>query len=126
MERSVLDILLDIDPPQLPEKDFKLKRLSKLAGEDVVFKLRALPFARVAEIKKLSNEENLSINIVLAGVVSPNLRDGRLCEKYKAATPAELLKSDSLLLAGETEDIAREIEKLSGFRKVTIEEIKKN
>lgn len=124
-ERNVIDLLLDLDPPKLPEKEFKVKRLSKLCGSDVVFTLRALPYSRVAEIKKLSSEDDMSVNIVLAGVVSPNLRDSRLCDRYNAPTPAELLKSNVLLLPGEIEDISREIERLSGYRTVTVEEIKK-
>lgn len=124
-KRSITDILLDLEPPNLPKKEFKVKRLSKLAGTDVVFTLQALPYSRIAEIKKMSSEENLTVNIALAGVISPNLRDSRFCEKYKAVTPVELLKNNMLLLPGEVEDISREIEKLSGFRTVTIEEIKK-
>jgi len=124
-KRSVVDLLLDLDPPKLPEKEFKVKRLSELCGSDVIFTLQALPYSRVADIKRLSGEDDMSIDIVLAGVKSPNLRDSRLCEKYKAATPAELLKSNSLLLPGEMEQISREIEKLSGFRTTTVEEIKK-
>lgn len=124
-KRSVTDILLNLDPPELPKKEIKIKRLSNLADTDVVFILQALPYSRIAEIRKLSSEEDLSVNITLAGVVSPNLRDSRLCEKYKAVTPVELLKNHQLLMAGEIEDISREVEKLSGFRTVTIEEIKK-
>ncbi len=122
-EQNVIDLLLNLDPPRLPDKEIKIKRLTKLCGADVVFKIRALPYTRVAEIKKMSGEEDMSVDIVLAGVVLPDLRDKRLCEKYNAVTPAELLKK--LLLPGEIEDISREVEKLSGYRALTIEDIKK-
>ena len=61
--------------------------------------------------------------ILLAGVVDPDFKNTALQEKYGAATPAELV--EKLLLPGEIEDLAREIEKLSGYRTVTLEEIKK-
>ena len=46
-----------------------------------------------------------------------------LLEKYNAPNPAELIKK--MLLPGEIEDISKAIELLSGYRKNTIEEIKK-
>ena len=121
-EQNVIDLLLNLDPPKLPEKDVKIKRLTKLCGADVVFKIRALPYNKVADVRKMAGED-MSIDIILAGVASPDLKDGRLLTKYKAVTPAELVKS--MLLPGEIEDISREIEKLSGYRTVAIEDIKK-
>lgn len=119
---NVIDLLLNLDPPKLPEKDIKIKRLTKLCGADVMFKIRALPYSKVADVQKLGGED-MSVDIILAGVMSPDLKDKRLCEKYKAVTPAELVKN--MLLPGEIVDVSREIEKLSGFRSVTIEDIKK-
>ncbi len=121
-EQNVIDLLLNLDPPKLPEKDIKIKRLTKLCGADVVFKIRALPYNKVADVRKMAGED-MSIDIILAGVASPDLKDSRLLQKYKAVTPAELVKS--MLLPGEIEDISREIEKLSGYRTVAIEDIKK-
>ena len=65
----------------------------------------------------------MSVHIVLAGVISPDLKSEELKKKYNAVTPVELVKN--MLLPGEIEDISREIEKLSGYRTTTIEEIKK-
>lgn len=120
---DTLDLLLGLKPQELPTKKVKLKRLSKACGEDVVFALRGLPYDRVAEIKEL-NTDDMSVDIVLAGVTSPNLRDKGLMEKYHTPTPAEMVKV--MLLPGEIEDLTREIEKLSGYRVTTLEEIKKN
>ena len=57
---KLLDILLRPELPnvakELPECKVKVKRLSRLAGEDVVFTLRALPYGRVQEIKELKEE----------------------------------------------------------------------
>lgn len=119
---SCRHLLLNLDPPKLPEKEIKIKRLTKLCGADVSFKIRALPYSRVADVRRVAGDD-MSIDIILAGVVSPDFKDGRLLAKYKAVTPAELVKA--MLLPGEIEDVSREIEKLSGFRTVTIEDIKK-
>lgn len=121
--QDVLDLLMGLTPPKLPEKQTKIKRLSKECGANVIFTLRALPYNRVAEIKE-GTTGDISVEILLAGVAAPNLRDRGLMEKYHAPTPAELVKT--LLLPGEIEDISREIEKLSGYRTATIEDIKKN
>lgn len=121
--QDVLSLLMGLTPPKMPEKQTRVKRLSKECGADVIFTLRALPYNRVAEIREGSTGD-ISVEILLAGVVSPNLRDKGLMEKYHAPTPAELVKS--LLLPGEIEDLSREIEKLSGYRTATVEDIKKN
>ena len=120
---STLDLLLKLDPPKLPGKSFKVKRLSNLCGEAVTFELTGLPFSRVAEIKEMPDSSEIPVQIVLAGVVSPDLKNPALLGKYRAATPAELVKA--LLLPGEIEDVSREIERLSGYRTATLEEIKK-
>lgn len=120
---NTMQLLLDMSIPDMPEKEIKLKRLSEMCGEPVVFKLKALPYNRSVEIGKM---DEMNVHCVLAGVVEPNLKDSALLEHFKAPTPAELVKK--MLLPGEIEDISREIEKLSGYRASTIEtveEIKK-
>jgi hypothetical protein len=119
---NTLDLLLKSEIPDLPEKEVKQKRLSAICGEPVIFKLRALPYNLATEITK-SQLDDMNVHILLAGTVEPNLKDTELRAKYSAATPAELVKK--LLLPGEIEDLSREVEKLSGYRKVTLEEIKK-
>lgn len=110
---------------------FCVNRLSELAGRDVVFELKALPYGRVQDIKRL--QEDSQIHILLAGCVSPNLKDSRLAQKYcvrtaegKAApeltTPADVVKN--MLLAGEIQDLANEVERLTGYRSMTISEVK--
>lgn len=120
---NALDLLLKAELPGVPEKEFKMKRLSELCGADVVFSLKALSYSRVADIRETCKGENMSVHIVLAGVTSPDLKSKELLEKYRAATPVELVKV--MLLPGEVEDLGREIEKLSGFRQNTVEEVKK-
>ena len=74
------------------------------------------------EITK-EQRDDMNVHILLAGVIDPDLKTKDLMEKYKAATPAELVKK--MLLPGEIEDISRAVEQLSGYRTNTIEEIKK-
>ena len=119
---DALELLLKAEISNLPEKSFKVKRLSELCGAPVVFQLRGLPYNRAAEIIK-EQKEDMNVHILLAGVVSPDLKSRELQEKYKASTPAELVKA--MLLPGEIEDVSRAVELLSGYRATTIEEIKK-
>ncbi|MCL2045730.1 MAG: hypothetical protein FWG88_05035 [Oscillospiraceae bacterium] len=120
---DVIDLLLNAQPAKLPEKEYKIKRLSEELGGDVVFTLRALPFSRVAEIRAVS-EENQPIHIVLAGVVSPDLKTPALLERFDAVTPAELISK--MLLPGEIDDLALRVEQLSGYKTTVLEEVKKN
>lgn len=122
---ELLDLLLRPDVvdvrKHLPTARYKLKRLSQAAGEDVVFTLRALPYGRTRQVKE-SMAEDVDVMIVLEGVVAPDLREGRLLEKFGAVTPAELVKA--LLLPGEIDDISLAVERLSGYRQATLEEVK--
>jgi hypothetical protein len=119
---NTLDLLLKMDTPDLPEKEYKLKRLSSLCGSPVIFKLRALPYSRAVEISR-AQKDDMEVHIMLAGVSEPDLKAPELIAKYNAATPAEMVKK--MLLPGEIIDISRAIERLSGYRTDTIEEIKK-
>ena len=120
--RDALQILLGLGEAGLEEKDFEIKRLSRLAKEPVVFRLRGIGYSRVEEIRKLT--EGQEIQILLAGTREPNWKDKELLEKYGAISPAEAIQK--VLLPGEIEDLSREVERLSGYRTRTITEIKKN
>lgn len=121
---EMLDRLLRPEVPnvakELPTARYKVKRLSELAGEDVVFTLRALPYGRVRDIQEMTEEADVAI--LLAGVTDPALKDEALKEKFGGATPAETVKA--MLLPGEIADIGRAVERLSGYRTNTIEEVK--
>lgn len=117
MASKALDILLGGEKiEKRQEKQVKVKRLG------ITFTVQSLGYNRVAEIRKLG-DERIPLHILLAGVVDPDFKNAALQEKYSAATPAELV--EKLLLPGEIEDLSRTVEKLSGYRSVTIEEIKK-
>jgi len=120
---DVLELLLNANPTKLPEKDYKIKRLSKELDADVIFRLRALPYSRVAEIRRV-DEDDRDPHVVLAGVISPDLRSPALMEKYGAATPVDTLKL--MLLPGEIDDLAIRVQQLSGYKSNVTEEVKKN
>ena len=119
---NTLDLLLNMNVSDLPEKEYKVKRLSGLCGSPVIFKLRALPYNQANDISR-AQKEDMEVHILLAGVVEPNLKEPGLMAKYSTVTPAEMIKK--MLLPGEITDISRAIERLSGYRIDTIEEIKK-
>lgn len=117
-----MDILLAMpDKLELPTEDVQIKRLSKITGEPVVFRLQALPYSTVDEIRKSNEGQNL--RLVLRGVVSPSFRDAQLMEKYDAPSPLEVITK--LLLPGEIDDLALKVERLSGYRTNNFEAIKK-
>ena len=124
VQPSVLDLLLGGSIPNvekdLPTATYKIDRLSAIAGHDVVFKLKALPYGKVHDIERFT--QDVAVNILLAGCVEPNLKDERLQEKFGGATPADVVKK--MLLAGEITDLSQAIETLSGYRRMTITEVK--
>ena len=122
------DLLALLLRPELPnvQKDlptarYKMKRLSRLVGADVVFQLKGLPYGKVQRIRE-SVSEDTNVQILLAGCVEPDWKAPELREKYGGATPAETVKA--ALLPGEIEELSRAIERLCGYRMATIEEVK--
>ena len=128
MEENKPDILALLLRPELPnvQKDlptarYKMKRLSRLVGADVVFQLKGLPYGKVQRIRE-SVSEDTNVQILLAGCVEPDWKAPELREKYGGATPAETVTA--ALLPGEIEELSRAIERLCGYRMATIEEVK--
>ena len=123
-EASVLETLLGGTVPnvekELPTAKYKVDRLSELAGHDVVFTLRGLPYGKTHDLARFTQDAD--VNILLAGCAEPDLKDPRLMEKFGGATPAEAVKR--MLLPGEIADLGMAVEKLSGYRRVTITEVK--
>ena len=99
-----LDLMLRPEVPNvqqaLPEGEYRVKRLSRLVGADVVLRLKGLPYGKVQEFKEM--EKDVSIHILLAGC--GELKDPALKEKFGGATPVETVKA--MLLPGEIEDLS--------------------
>ena len=102
----------------LPAAKYEVKRLSRLVDEPVVLELRALPYGRAQELRKM--EQDVEVHILLAGC--GELKDEALQAKFGGATPAETVKA--MLLPGEIAELSWAVERLSGYRRNTIREIK--
>lgn len=121
---STLDLLLGKGilavNKNLPTARYEVSRLSEDAGAPVIFTLQTLPYGRVQEIKRLTEESD--IQILLAGCIDPDLKAPALKEKFKGVTPAETVRN--MLLAGEISDLSAAVEQLTGYRRNTIREVK--
>ena len=102
----------------LPTARYEVKRLSRALGEPVVLGLRALPYGKAEELRGMEHDQE--VHILLAGC--DELKDEALRAKFGGITPAETVKA--MLLPGEIADLSRAVERLSGYRQVTIREIK--
>lgn len=128
MSETKTDLVSLLLRPELPnvQKDlptarYNVKRLSEAVGEDVVFTLRGLPYGKVQKLRE-STADDVPVRILLQGCVDPDLKDPMLKERFGGATPAETVKA--MLLPGEIEDLSRAVERLCGYRRATIEEVK--
>lgn len=124
---NVLDLLLKTETSvfNLPKEEIKIKRLSKLLNEDIIFEVSAVSLDRLEELREsTSGKENFHSLVVIEGVKSPNLKSKDLQDKFGTHTSIETIKK--MLLAGEIEDLYLKIAQLSGYGAQTYEEIKKN
>ena len=123
---SVLDLLLRPDLPdvrrELPEKQVEVKRLSRLAGEPVVFRLKALTYDQTRRVQDKPRGEQ-AVEMVLLGCTEPNWRAPGLLDPAKnIATPIDAIKAK--LTAGEIDELAVEIQMLGGYFVRALEDVK--
>lgn len=129
---STLDLLLGLDPEKMkrPTKSVEINRLSKLAGDKVVFEIQALTLDEEQEARENATKgeevDIVSFRIfqVMKGVTSPDLKDKGLLDKYGAATPKDLLKTGKLLQPGEVVSLYNEISGLSGYGDDAVSDLK--
>ena len=123
----MMELLLGHDLPEIPEKEFEVKRLSKAYGERFSVRLRGLGYDRVAEIKERMEGKSSSdadCHILMEAMISPAIKNRELLDKVRAATPIDGIKA--IFLPGEIEALSRQVEILSGYRGNNIAAIKKN
>ena len=123
---SVLDLLLRPEVPDarkaLPEKKVEVTRLSELTGKPEVFTVRALSYSEIRRIQDKPREEQ-AVSAVLYGCREPDFRDKRLLDPERGiATPLEAVMAR--LTAGEIDELYIEIQKLSGYLRRTLAEVK--
>ena len=102
----------------LPTAKYEVKRLSRLLKEPVVLELRGLPYGKAQELRNMAVDQD--VHILLAGCAE--LKDPALMEKFGGPTPADAVKA--MFLPGEIVDLSRAVERLTGYRRDTIREIK--
>lgn len=122
---SVLDLLLRPDLPdvrrELPEKRVEVKRLSRLAGEPVVFRLKALTYDQTRRVQDKPRGEQ-AVQAVLLGCVEPDWKDKSLLAPGSVATPVDAIKAR--LTAGEIDELYAEIQILSGYLVRALDDVK--
>lgn len=123
---STLDILLGADLPDmrknLPEQKVEVPRLSQEAGKPVIFTLRALSYDKVREIQEKPRSEQ-ALYGVLYGCVDPIWKDSRLMDPEKSiVTPPDAIKAK--LMSGEIDELYTQIQKLSGYMRKTLRDVK--
>jgi Phage XkdN-like tail assembly chaperone protein, TAC len=126
---NTLEMLLKMDAKKakLPRKDVEIKRYSQ-PDNPAIFSLQGLDAETLENIREMADKESgmdfteIKLGSVLAGVISPNLRDGDLLRHYEAATPHDLIKK--LFSPGEIDRLYDVISELSGYGKDAVEEIK--
>lgn len=138
--KTTLAVLLGADRGKLklvPTRQVEINRLSEIAGEPVVFTMRALTGDELTECQEASmraarngeeeemDSRTMQVMCVLTACKDPNLRDKELMALYEAATPEQLLNGDSpLLLPGEISHLFTVTQELSGFGEGAVSEVK--
>lgn len=123
---SVLDLLLRPEQPDmrkaLPEKRVEVTRLSEAAGEPVIFTVRALSYREIRDLQDKPREDQ-AVFAVLHGCREPDFRDKRLLDPEKGiATPFDAIQAR--LSPGEIDELYIEIQKLSGYLRRTLADVK--
>ena len=130
-----VDILMGLDTDKLvevPTRELKISRLSKLAGTDFIVKVKAIPAKRFTELVSGINGDDgnvdtakaydANVKLAFTGLVDPSMKDKDLMEKFNCSTPAQLV--EKIFQGGEISAIADAIMELSGFGKNTVEGVK--
>lgn len=129
VEISTVEQLLGAINRPTAEQTLRFLSWCDADGNPVVFRVRALTYNEVAEISEMNrgNDSKIAAAIITKGVIAPDLRDERLQKALGVATPYDVVHK--ALGAGEIADLQVAIEKLSGYRRSTLEivaDIEKN
>lgn len=130
---NLADALLAADAGKITKKEHRsheVKRLSAILGEPFVLDLRQIPNKRVREIQDDSmkieggktsvDQYKLTMGLLCDGIANKDFDNRDVLKHYGAATRKDLF--DTLLNAGEIQDIANIISELCGFDSKKTEE----
>ena len=114
-----------------PKKNVEIPRLSRLFGDPFYVTVQAIDSEVLAEItedhteyskngkRRRQNNYAIGKEIVVNGLIEPDLRNAELMKHYGAVTPNDLV--DKLFLAGEVGKIAETVNELCGLEKTQTE-----
>lgn len=135
MENNIVSTLMELDPEKLvrkTKKEIEIKRLSDIVGKPFMVSVAAIPGERYMELAGNMVDEDggmdfaqahgVNVNLSLAGLVSPDMKDRDLQKHFGCATPKELL--DKFFNGGEISKIADAVTELSGYGKDKKEKVK--
>ena len=121
-----IDTLMKLDRKkvlEVPTREVKAKHLSKLMGEDVSVKIRALSGETYTELLATAANKKGTVEpgkayktqslIVAEAMIEPSLKDKELQNHFGAVSPAEL--AGVLFPGGEMVSIFTQIADLSGY-----------
>lgn len=125
---NLVDLLLngDVAKLKIEPREIKIKRLSKVFGQDATVTINAISFDRLEELRESYKDGMFRLMMVMEGIKGLDLDNVQLREKLSVS--AQLPKSEVLkkiLTPGEIDDIYLEISHMSGYNGKTVEEIKK-
>jgi hypothetical protein len=134
LSMNLTDMLLsnDISEFKMPEAEIEIKRLSKVYGQPFVITFRAIKPDEEEDVQKdcmTITKDGVDVDssrmkylTVAKCLISPDIRNKELQQKFSSPNHVELLKK--LLLIGEVTAVYDEIQLLSGYGKDKVEEVK--
>lgn len=111
---------------EIPTAEVEVSRLTEMAGEPFIIRIRALTAREFDELPK----DDFKAHVILKAAIDPDLADTRIADMLKPAersarlTPAEVV--NALFLPGEVINLYNAITDLSGFGEESIKNIRKN
>lgn len=111
---------------EIPTEEVEVSRLTEMAGEPFIIRIRALTAREFDELPK----DDFKAHVVLKAAIDPDLADTRIADMLKPAdrsarlTPVEVV--NTLFLPGEVINLYNAITDLSGFGEGSIKNIRKN
>ncbi|WP_251453856.1 phage tail assembly chaperone [Veillonella intestinalis] len=125
-ELNLIDVLLQQDAATLLQQEteeYEVKSLTRKTGKkfvltlqglntDMFMKIRNQCTAKNKKGKEELNESKFSAKILLEGIKKPDFHSMKLAEHFNVGTPEEIMTK--LFNAGETNEIAKRINVLSG------------
>ena len=127
---SILDLLLQTDIEKLKTdncQNVEVKRLSKILGEKFIvtcYPLTHEDITHIGEISKTNSDIKLNAIFEACRIEGSRFNSSDLMNKFGTLSAKELISK--LFLPGEVAEIYNVVNKISGYSKNAVEEVKKN